>query len=118
MAQAAAFIPLTPRTFHILLALVERPRNGYQIMGAVEENSRGRRGRASLGPGTLYESLHRLTGRGLIQEVTGAAGADPDGRGQRFYRLTPLGTRVVRAEAERLAGDVRLAQALRVLEVG
>jgi DNA-binding PadR family transcriptional regulator len=115
MAQPAAYIPLTPRTFHILLALVERPRNGYQIMGAVEENSRGR---ASLGPGTLYESLHRLTGRGLIQEVTGAAGADPDGRGQRFYRLTPLGTRVVRAEAERLAGDVRLAQALRVLEVG
>lgn len=115
MPETAAFIPLTPRTFHILLALVPGPLNGYQIMGAVEENSHGR---APIGPGTLYESLHRLTGRRLIEEVTGSEGAGPDGRGQRFFRLTPLGTRVVRAEAERLAGDVRLARALRVLEAG
>ena len=81
-------------------------------MAAVEEHSRGR---APIGPGTLYESLHRLAGRGLIEEVTGAEGADPDGRGQRFFRLTPLGRRVVRAEAERLVDDVRLAHALKVL---
>jgi DNA-binding PadR family transcriptional regulator len=112
MPQPDAFLPLTPRTFHVLLALAERPRNGYQIMAAVEEHSRGR---APIGPGTLYESLHRLAGRGLIEEVTGAEGADPDGRGQRFFRLTPLGRRVVRAEAERLVDDVRLAHALKVL---
>jgi DNA-binding PadR family transcriptional regulator len=115
MAKPAAFLPLTPRTFHILLALVERPRNGYQIMGAVEEHSHGL---APIGPGTLYESLHRLAARGLIEEVTGAEGADQDGRGQRFFRLTPLGHRVVGAEAERLADDVRLARALRVLGAG
>lgn len=113
MREPIGFVPLTPRTFHILLALVERPRNGYQVMGAVEENSRGR---APLGPGTLYAALHRLAERGLIQEVEAPAGADADGRGQRFYRLTSHGERVLRAEAERLAGDVRLARALRVLE--
>ncbi len=117
MPDPVDLIPLTPRTFHVLLALYERPRNGYQVMRAVEENSAGR---AAIGPGTLYESLHRLADRGLIEEVEPgpktAAEVEVDGRGQRFYRLTAAGKQVLRAEAERLAGDVRLARALRVLE--
>lgn len=106
---------LTPRTFHVLLALAERPRNGYQIMAAVEENSRGR---APIGPGTLYASLHRLSERGWIEEAAEPGGGEVDGRGQRYWRLSAAGARVLRAEAERLAGDVRLARALSVLEAG
>lgn len=115
MRRHAAITALTPRTFHILLALAERPRNGYQIMGAVEENSRGR---APIGPGTLYAALHRLAERGLIEEVSDPPDGETDGRGQRYYRLTAEGAGVAKSEAERLAGDVRLAQALRVLEAG
>ncbi len=99
------FIPLTPRTFHILMALSAEARNGYRIMGAIEENSKGK---VRVGPGTLYEALHRLRGRGLIEEADPAADEKSDGRKQRFYRCTTLGLRVLRAEAERLAADLEL----------
>lgn len=102
------FIPLTPRTFHILMALTDEARNGYQIMGAIEANSKGR---VRVGPGTLYEALHRLTSRGLIEEVE-PSGGGADGRGQRFYSCTSLGQRVMRVEAERLAADVELVRGM------
>lgn len=96
-------LPLTPRVFHILLALTDSARNGYQIMSAVEANTAAR---VRIGPGTLYEALTRLTDQGLLEEVAGPV----DGRRQRFYRLTSAGRSVLRAEAKRLAADVRLAQ--------
>ena len=101
------FIPLTPRTFHILMALSQEARNGYRIMGAIEENSQGK---VRVGPGTLYEALHRLRKRGLIEEAEPSSQQKANGRGQRFYRCTRLGQRVFRAEAERLAADVELVR--------
>lgn len=105
--QPDAFAPLSPRVFHILLALVGGVRHGYRIMLAVEENSKGR---VHVGPGTLYEALHRLRGQGLIDEVAERSRPKADGRRQRYYRLSRLGRRVLRAEAERLAGDLHVAR--------
>jgi DNA-binding PadR family transcriptional regulator len=107
MPDAETFLPLTPRTFHILLALAPGPSNGYQIMTAVEEASRGS---VTIGPGTLYEALHRMSRQGLIAEEAAPGGGRQDGRGQRYYRCTPLGTAVLRRETERLAADLTLAR--------
>jgi DNA-binding PadR family transcriptional regulator len=85
--------PLKPADFHILLALLDGPRHGYEIMKEVERESEGT---VRLEVGTLYRLLARLLETGWLAE------ADEDGR-RRNYRLTRLGRRTLRSEAERLA---------------
>ena len=102
-----SFLPLSSREFHILVALSEEPRNGYQVSQRVEENSRGA---VRLSPATQYTNLHRLLGKGLVEEVTEASADRPEGRGQRYWTLTPLGRDVLRAEAERMARDAGLVR--------
>ena len=97
--------PLKPADFHILLALVDGPRHGYEIMKEVERESEGR---VRLEVGTLYRILARLVAETLLQE------ADLDGR-RRNYSLTALGRRVVQTEAERLAGVVGRLRARKLL---
>jgi DNA-binding PadR family transcriptional regulator len=104
------FLPLRPKTFHILLALASEPANGYQIANDVHDQTDGV---VRVGPGTLYETLHRLLEQDLIEE-TMPRGQTTDRRGQRFYRLTPLGRRTLRADAQRLSSSLRLARALGV----
>jgi DNA-binding PadR family transcriptional regulator len=55
----------------LLLLLAEEPRNGYQLMQAIEERSDGR-WRPS--PGSVYPSLAQLEDEGLIRstEIDGA----------------------------------------------
>ena len=98
--------PLTPREFHILLALSQGPANGYQITQRAEEAAGGR---VRLSPGTLYENLHRLLERGWLNEVKDDPELTADGRGQRFYELSEVGWRVLSEEVRRLSDDVRLA---------
>jgi DNA-binding PadR family transcriptional regulator len=100
--------PLKPADFHILLALLERERHGYEIMKEVERESRDT---VRLEVGTLYRILARLLDDGLLQE------AGDDGR-RRKYRLTQMGRRVVKAEAERLAGVVDRLRARKLLPHG
>ena len=102
-------LPLTPREFHVLLALAEEPQNGYRISRLVEQNSRGR---VKLSPATQYTVLHRLVGRDLVREATAETMDRSDGRKQRFWTLTSPGRRVLRAEAERLAADAAMVLAL------
>jgi DNA-binding PadR family transcriptional regulator len=107
MVDARRFLPLSPQQFHILLALSDRERHGYGIiLDVVERTGGGLR----LGTGTLYTSVARLAELGLITE---ADRADRDER-RRFYRLTPLGRAVLRAETARLEGLVRHAHDARV----
>ena len=107
------FIPLTPRTFHILLALKDGPIHGYAIMKQVTEQSSGQ---VKIGPGTMYEAISRLVESQLIVEVPAPAEDEAkDKRKRRFYKNTPLGHTVMRLEAERLAelvGFVRSAEVL------
>jgi DNA-binding PadR family transcriptional regulator len=100
-------IPLTPRVFHILLALVDEEQHGYRIMKEVEERSEGR---VRIGPGTLYEAIQRLVKTQLIEESDERPDAEMDDQRRRYYRLTDLGRRVLHAESDRLAALVGYAR--------
>ncbi|MEZ5361491.1 MAG: PadR family transcriptional regulator [Bryobacterales bacterium] len=107
----AAFLPLTPAVFEILLALAEQDLHGYAIMQTVETRSEGA---VKLLPGTLYRALDRLLDSRLVKEKPSKSAADDPRR--RYYQLTPLGRRVLSAEAKRLEEQVRAAQRLDILE--
>ncbi len=110
--QVNSALPLTPKVFHILLALAAEPLNGYRLGLQVEESTDGT---IRMSPGTLYENLHRLAQRELIGELDDEHGERTDGRGQRFYALTDTGLEVLKAEVARLSHDVTLARALPTL---
>lgn len=101
-----ALLPLQPAAFHILLALSAGDRHGYGIIQDVEARTDGV---LRLSPGTLYRTIQRLLEEGLIEEPRKAAGPRDDPR-RRYYRITPFGTAVVRAEAQRLTDLVRMAR--------
>ncbi|HUI56332.1 MAG TPA: helix-turn-helix transcriptional regulator [Bryobacteraceae bacterium] len=101
-------LPLTPPVFHILLALAREERHGYGIM---QDVARQTDGALQLGPGTLYGCLKRMLAAGLVEEVGERSDPTLDDERRRYYRMTPLGKRIVRAEAQRLAGAVTVAMA-------
>jgi DNA-binding PadR family transcriptional regulator len=105
-AEVAAMLPLPPATFHILLALATEDRHGYGIIQEVEARTGGE---LRLSPGTLYRSIQRLLEQGLITEPKRRPSASDDPR-RRYYRITPFGTAVARAETRRLTHLVRLAR--------
>jgi DNA-binding PadR family transcriptional regulator len=107
-----SYLPLTPATFQVLLALVNGERHGYAIMREVADQPDGA---VRLGPGTLYGSLKRLLQAGLVEE--GAERTDPElgDERRRYYRITDLGLSVARAEARRLDGMVRAARQKKLL---
>jgi DNA-binding PadR family transcriptional regulator len=100
-------IPLTPPVFHILLALADEERHGYGIM---QDVARQTDGALQLGPGTLYGCLKRMLAAGLVEESDERPDPTLDDQRRRYYRMTSLGGRVVRAEAQRLAGAVMAAK--------
>jgi len=105
-------LPLSPATFHILLALVDEERHGYAIMQEVGERTEGT---VRLGPGTLYGSLKRLLEAGLVEEGVERPDAELDDERRRYYRITRYGLAVARAEAKRLEGMVRAARRKKLL---
>ena len=99
-------LPLTPPVFHILLALAGEERHGYGIMQDVAQQTESA---LQLGPGTLYGCLKRMLAAGLVEQSEERPDPELDDERRRYYRMTPLGRRVVRAEAKRLAGAVSVA---------
>lgn len=65
----------------------------------VMEEIEGRAGR-SVSPGALYNVMHRLAGRGLVEAETGTETPARGGRRRKHYRLTTDGRRSI-AEAWR-----------------
>ncbi|HEY6321012.1 MAG TPA: helix-turn-helix transcriptional regulator [Thermoanaerobaculia bacterium] len=120
----AEALPVRPRDFFVLLVLAGGELHGYGIMKGVERESRGS---VRLEVGSLYRTLDRLLAAGLIEEAgadsaaalaaaaKGATAATAptaaDSERRRPYRLTSFGSRVMRAEAERLQEVVRMVQA-------
>lgn len=102
-----ALLPLPPATLHILLAIADGERHGYAIIQDVEARTDGE---LRMSAGTLYRSIARMVEQGLITEVAKRRTRDDDER-RRYYRLTPFGTAVARAEVRRLAHLVRDARA-------
>jgi DNA-binding PadR family transcriptional regulator len=102
-----ALLPLPPATFHILVALSGDDLHGYAIIQDVAARTGGA---LKLSAGTLYRSIARMVEQGLITETTRRRTAEDDER-RRYYRITPFGKAVARAEMRRLTDLVRLARA-------
>ena len=98
-------LPLKPADFHILLTLLDGPLHGYGIMKEVERESNGE---VRLEIGSLYRLLGRLLSDGLLEMGEG------DGRRQ-YYSLSRLGRKVLKADAQRLAGLVDLVRSRKLL---
>src|SRR6187549_3859266 len=105
--DADALLPLPPATFHILMSLAEEERHGYAIIQDVEARTEGE---LRLSPGTLYRSIQRMLEQGLIVESRRRPAPDLDDERRRYYRMTPFGEAVARAELRRIEGLVRIAR--------
>ena len=115
MSEARApedLLPLKPHWFHVLLSLAGQEQHGYGIMQEVLERTAGK---VRLWPATLYGTLKRLAEEDLIEESPGRRGRADDDPRRRYYRLTPLGRRVLQGESERLEELVRILHSKRGL---
>jgi DNA-binding PadR family transcriptional regulator len=73
----------------LLMLLAEEPRNGYQLMQAIEERSGGR-WRPS--PGAVYPALQQLEDEGLIRPI--------ERDGVKLFELTDAGEETLRERRE------------------
>jgi DNA-binding PadR family transcriptional regulator len=96
-ADPRNFLPLKPVDLELLLALADREMHGYGLVQAISEHTGGL---LVLDPGNLYRVIKRLLAEGLIAE-SGLDGSDA-GERRKYYRLTPLGGRVLAQELDRL----------------
>jgi len=102
-----SLLPLPAAAFHILMALADQDRHGYAIIQDVAERTGGE---LKLSAGTLYRSIQRMLEQGLIVEPRQRPAPEDDDERRRYYRITPFGIAVARAEARRLTQLVRLAR--------
>jgi DNA-binding PadR family transcriptional regulator len=100
-------LPLLSATFHILMALAEEDRHGYGIIQDVAARTGGE---LKLSAGTLYRSIQRMLEQGLVVETRDRPSPELDDERRRYYRITPFGSRVAKAEVTRLAKLLRLAR--------
>lgn len=106
-SEIQARLPLPQASFHILLALAEEDRHGYAMLLDIERRTGGE---VRISAATLYRTLQRLLEEGLIVELEDRPAPELDDERRRYYRLTPFGATVARAEAARLQKLVRLAR--------
>jgi len=97
-------LPLKPHWFHIMVSLAAGEQHGYGIMQEVLNRTMGK---VRLWPATLYGSIKRLIEAELIEESNDRPAPEFDDARRRYYRLTPLGKRVLDAECDRLQELVR-----------
>ena len=97
MARRTHDKPMPAASTYLLLALLDGENHGYALMRLVDEQSQGA---VRMGPGTLYGTLNRLLGDGLIVETTDDIDRSGNER-RRYYRLTGDGDRVARVELDR-----------------
>jgi DNA-binding PadR family transcriptional regulator len=89
------------------MAVAQEDRHGYAILQDVAARTNGE---LRLSAGTLYRSIQRMLEQGLIVESPTRPAARFDDSRRRYYRITPFGTEVARAEARRLSQLVRMAR--------
>jgi len=105
-----AMLPLRPTELLILMMLTAGERHGYGIRQDILDHTEGD---VELEAGNLYRHIRRLEDDGVLEE-SGRRPAGDDER-RRYYRLTPLGRRVLAAEMRRLRQLVRLAEERRLI---
>jgi DNA-binding PadR family transcriptional regulator len=108
--DAAAHLPLKPLVFQILLALADGERHGWSLVREVQQ----RGGFERIMPGNFYRTLRSMLAGGVIETSRRGTRDDEDER-RRYFRLTPLGSQVAAAEANRLEAVVLEARAKRLI---
>jgi DNA-binding PadR family transcriptional regulator len=98
------FLPLSPATLQVLLALTSGELHGYGIM---LEAARQSGGQYKIGPGTLYDNIKKLLAARLVEE---SQRENPETGARRMFQLTTLGYSVLSAEVERLSSVLRHAR--------
>ena len=136
-ANPQEFLPLTPISFHILLALRDRSQHGYGILKEIKQMSEGK---IALSAGTLYNAINRLLKTRLIMVVSRSpndmlSSENKNGEAKdssvispnvdnnqvdqpetdqpqltRYYHITGLGQRTLEAEFQRMDDMVRATQ--------
>jgi len=107
-------LPLKPTELLVLMMLTAGERHGYGIRQDILSHTEGA---VELEAGNLYRHVRRLEDGGLVEESVRRPAAEPssDDERRRYYRLTPLGRRVLAAELRRLRALVRLGEERRVI---
>ena len=110
--RVSDYVPMSEAMFHVLVALADGDKHGYAI---AKEIRRRTGGAVDLGASTLYTSLRRLLGEGVIDETDERPDPALDDERRRYYALTPFGRAVLVAEMERLDAVVADGRAKRLL---
>lgn len=101
-----SFLPLRPLELLVLAMLTDGPLHGYGLRQAILDHTGGS---LEVEAANLYRHIRRLHGEQLI-DLTGQGVAPGEDERRRYFRLTPLGKRVLRAEMERLRTLVHFAE--------
>ena len=112
-ADAQSFLPLKPVDLLVLMVLLDKDLHGYGLVREIAERTGGQ---VKLVPGNFYSILKRLMDSGLLDEAGEQPSDEPGKPARRVYRITALGKQVAAAEAQRLRGIVRDAEALNLIE--
>jgi len=89
----------------ILTVLAREPSHGYGVIQWVKQASGGTE---VPGVGSVYGSIEKLEGKGLIEHDHDAV---ENGRTRRYFRITETGRTVLGAEVAKLASEVAAAEA-------
>ena len=100
-------LPLSPRDFYILFALVDGERHGYGLVKAIEEQTDGL---IRLDPANLYRAVQRMVDGGLVEDAARRAAPGSVDERRRYYRITEIGRDVVGAEAGRMRSLANAAE--------
>jgi DNA-binding PadR family transcriptional regulator len=111
MSELHDHLPLKPLDLSVLLVLAQGPEYGYGIVKRIAEAEVGA---IRLAPSNLYYVLDRMMEAGLVEVAEDVKDERAGDDRRRYYRITPWGQRVARAEADRLTEVVRTAERLRL----
>jgi DNA-binding PadR family transcriptional regulator len=111
VTDVSRHLPIKPVELLILTVLAKGDRHGYGIRQDVLEHSNGA---IEVEAGNLYRHLRVLEDEGLITDAP-VPRHETDER-RIYYRLTPLGRRVLTAELERLRALLSLAMSSGILK--
>jgi len=104
----APYLPLSPASLHILIALADGEKHGYAI---IKDVARRTDGKVRLAAGTLYTVLKRYVDEGLVAESEERPDPALDDERRRYYLLTARGRAVAMAETDRLEETLKQARA-------
>ncbi len=90
----------------VLKALTWVPMHGFEITTWLEEHSGGE---LAVDDAALYQSLHRMEQRGLVEAEWGVT---ENNRRARYYRLTAAGRKHLKAESASLVRYARTVMAV------